>query len=103
MTVLNMLPNVDGGENHPNGYGLLTIEAQTTQSAVLSVDVVDSLTGQLVIDNNGIAMSGLVGNIHELWNINSSTYPSIDFRFNFDSGPDQLSTPVLYGFSIGTE
>ena len=47
-------------------------------------------------------MSGLVGGILELWNINSSTYPSIDFKFNFDSGPDQLSTPVLYGFSIGT-
>ena len=65
MTVLNMLPNVDGGENHPNGYGLLTIEAQTTSTAVLSVDIVDSLTGQLVIDNNGMAMSGLVGMIHE--------------------------------------
>ena len=102
MTVLNMLPNVDGGENHPNGYGLLTIEAQTTSTAVLSVDIVDSLTGQLVIDNNGMAMSGLVGMIHELWDINSSKYPSIDFQFNFDSGPDQLSTPVFYGFSIGT-
>ena len=47
-------------------------------------------------------MTGLVGPIHELWGINSSTYPSIDLKFNFDSGPDQLSTPVLHGFSIGT-
>ena len=102
MGVRNILPNVQGGENHPNGYGLLTIEAETTTTAVLSVDILDSLTGQTVMDNDGNAMSGLVGPIHELWGINSSTYPTVDLKFNFDSGPEQLSTPVLHGFSIGS-
>tara|TARA_B100000459_G_scaffold91057_1_gene51386 strand:+ start:19191 stop:25088 length:5898 start_codon:yes stop_codon:yes gene_type:complete len=102
MGVRNILPNAQGGENHPNGYGILTIEAETTTTAVLSLDILDSLTGQVVNDDNGNAMSGLVGSIHELWDINSSTYPTVDFRFNFDSGPDQLSTPVLHGFSIGS-
>ena len=102
MGVRNMLPNVQGGENHPNGYGILTIEAETTSTAVLSVDILDSLTGQVVMDDDGNSMSGLVGQIHELWGINSSTYPTVDFRFNFDSGPEQLSTPTFHGFSIGT-
>ena len=102
MGVRNILPNVQGGENHPNGYGILSIEAETTTTAVLSVDVLDSLTGQTVMDNDGNTMSGLVGPIHELWNINSSAYPTVDLKFNFDSGPEQLSTPVLHGFSIGS-
>ena len=54
------------------------------------------------MDDNGNSMSGMDGLIHELWGINSSTYPTIDLRFNFDSGPDKLSTPTLHGFSIGT-
>ena len=70
MGVRTILPNVQGGENHPNGYGILTIESETTTTAVLSLDVLDSLTGQVVIDNDGNAMSGLVGQIHELWGIN---------------------------------
>ena len=82
MSVRGILPNVQGGENHPNGYGLLTIEAETTATAVLTVDVLDSLTGQVVMDDNGNSMSGMDGLIHELWGINSSTYPTIDLRFN---------------------
>ena len=102
MGVRGILPNVQGGENHPNGYGLLSIEAETTSTAVLSVDILDSLTGQVVMDDDGNSMAGMVGTIHELWNINSSTYPTVDLRFNFDLHSDQLSTPVLHGFSIGS-
>ena len=32
MGVRGILPNVQGGENHPNGYGLLSIEAETTST-----------------------------------------------------------------------
>ena len=91
MGVRGILPNVQGGENHPNGYGLLSIEAETTSTAVLSVDILDSLTGQVVMDDDGNSMAGMVGTIHELWNINSSTYPTVDLRFNFDSG--QTNSP----------
>ena len=101
MGVRNILPNVQGGENHPNGYGLLTIEAETTTTAVLSVDVITHSRVRLSLMNDGNPMTGLVGPIHELWGINSSTYPTVDLKFNFDSGPEQLSTPILHGFSIG--
>ena len=102
MGVRGILPNVGGGDNHPNGYGLLTIEAETTTTAVLSVDVLDPLTGLVVVGEDNNPMSGLIGTVLELWDINSSTYPTVDLKFNFDSGPDQLSTPVFHGFSIGT-
>ena len=102
MGVRGILPNVGGGDNHPNGYGLLTIEAETTTTAVLSVDVLDPLTGLVVVGEDNNPMSGLIGTVLELWDINSSTYPTVDLKFNFDSGPDQLSTPIFHGFSIGT-
>ena len=38
----------------------------------------------------------------ELWNINSTQYPLINFRFTFDSGIYRLSSPVLHGLSLGT-
>ena len=64
--------------------------------------MIDSSTGMTVIDNHGNPMSGLQGKIIELWEINSTKYPSVDFRMSFDSGSSRLSSPVFHGFSIGT-
>ena len=41
MTVRGMTPSTLGGENHPNGYGILALEAETL-SATLTVDVLDT-------------------------------------------------------------
>lgn len=101
MTVRGITPSVLGGQNHPNGYGLLSIEATTSITAQLSVDVVDS-NNQIINDTSGIPMTGLSGDIIELWNIDSEKYFSVNLRFNFDSGPDRLSTAVMHGFSMGT-
>ena len=102
MTIRGFLPSTLGGENHPNGFGILNLEAETTSSATIEVDIIDSTNGQIVIDNNGAAMSGLSGKIIELWDVNSTTYPSINLKFRFDSGSSQLSTPVLHGLGMGT-
>ncbi|MGB1679049.1 MAG: hypothetical protein ACPHFV_03290 [Poseidonia sp.] len=101
MTVRGMTPSVLGGDNHPNGYGILTLEAETTTSATLSVDVLDT-NGNLIYGKDGSAMAGLRGDIIELWNIDTRQYRAVNLKFNFDSGPDRLSTPVLHGFSIGS-
>ena len=101
MIVRNMLPSSLGGDNHPNGYGLLTIEAETSSTAVLSVDVLDT-TNQIIDDRHGEPMAGLTGDIIELWDIDSEEHRSVNLRFNFNSGPARLSTPVLHGFSLGT-
>ena len=102
MDINGFLPSVQSGDNQPNGYGILTIESETTSSATLSLEVMDSATGQTVVDNHGNLMVGLQGKIIELWEINSTQYPSVNFRLSFDSGSSRLSSPVFHGFSIGT-
>jgi hypothetical protein len=101
MTVRGISPSVFGGENHPNGYGLLSIEASTSLTAQLSVDVLDA-NNRIIDDTSGVPMVGLTGDIIELWDIDTSRYYSVNLRFNFDSGPDRLSTAVMHGFSMGT-
>jgi hypothetical protein len=102
MTVRGFLPSVNGGAPQPNGYGLLNMEAETTETGTLTVDVYNTQTGVLVNDLNGNPMSGLTGDIIELWDIDANVHKSLDFKFNYDSGPDRLSTAVLHGFNIGT-
>ena len=101
MTVRGMTPSTLGGENHPNGYGILTLEAETSLSATLTVDVLDT-NNNPITGKDGSSMSGLSGEIIELWNIDTMDYRAVNLKFNFDSGPDRLSTPVLHGFSIGS-
>ena len=101
MTVRGMTPSVLGGENHPNGYGILALEAETTSSATITVDVLDT-NGAQIYGKDGNPMSGLRGDIIELWNIDTQQHRAVNLKFTFDSGPDRLSTPVLHGFSIGS-
>lgn len=101
MIVRGMTPSVMGGENHPNGYGVVSIESETSSSATLTVDVLDT-SNNIIADKNGNMMEGLTGDIIELWDIDSQLNRAVNLRFNFNSGPDRLSTPVLHGFSIGT-
>ena len=102
MSINGFLPSSSTGVNQPNGFGLLALESETTSSATISVEVIDSATGQTVVDRDGNIMTNLQGKIIELWGISSTEYPSIDFKLTFDSGPSRLSSPVFHGFSIGT-
>ena len=102
LSINGFLPSVSSGENQPNGFGIITIESETTSSATISLEVIDPMTSQTVVDRNGKAMTNLQGKIIELWDINSTRYPTINFKFTFDSGPSRLSSPVFHGFSIGT-
>ena len=102
MTFSDLLPSVAGGQNHPNGYGIVTVESEISSSATITVDVLDSSTKQIVNDRDGNQLKDLQGKIVELWGVNSTQHPKIDLRFNFDSGSERLSSPVFHGFSIGT-
>ena len=102
LTFSQLLPSVAGGLNQPNGYGIVTVESEVSSSATITVDVLDTSTKQIVIDRDGNALTNLEGKILELWGINSTQYPLIDLRFNFDSGSERLSSPIFHGFSIGT-
>ena len=66
MTVRSMTPNALGGENHPNGYGVLALEAETSLTATLTVDVLDT-NNNVISDKSGNPMTGLSGDVIELW------------------------------------
>ena len=102
MSINGFIPTVSSGLNQPNGFGLLTLESETTSSATISVTVLDSATGQTIVDRNGKTMANLQGKIIELWDINSTMHPSINFKLTFDSGPSRLSSAIFHGLSIGT-
>ncbi len=100
--VKNFAPSIFPNPGFPDGYGVLLLESETTPTNSLSVDVIQSSTGNVVVDNDGNQLTGLEGPVIELWNINSTQYPLVNFRMNFDTGANRLSTPVLHGFSLGT-
>ena len=87
MTVRGMTPSALGGENHPNGYGVLTMEAETTSSATIAVDVLDT-NNNLINDKFEIPMSGLTGDIIELWDIDTDKYHAVnEVRFQLWTRP----------------
>ncbi len=102
MTVKNFMPKSSPNPGFPDGYGILTLEQETTATNTLSLTALRSGTTEIVVDVNGNQVTGLEGPVIELWNIDSAEYPSIDLRFDFDSGTGRLSTSVLHGITIGT-
>ena len=102
MTVKGFTPKQSGSLGFPDGYGVLTLEQETSPTNSLSVTVLRGGTTEIVMDNDGNQMTGLEGPIIELWDIDSSDYPNIDLRFYFDTGQYKLSTAVLHGLTIGT-
>ena len=90
------------GTNSPNGFGFLNLDATVPGDASLTIDVLQPGTNNIISDRNGNTLSGLSGSIIELWDIDTDATPSIDLRFNFNSGINQLNTPELFSFNIGT-
>jgi hypothetical protein len=86
----------------PDGFGVLDVEVAMAPTTSFTVDVLDASNGQVVIDDEGNAMSGLTGEVIELWGIDAAVYGLIDLRFNYNSGISRLSSPVVHGFSVGT-
>ena len=102
VTMRSFAPQVSGQQDAPDGYGLLYLELDKPNSADFSVDILDAGNGNIVVDRQGNQLSNLQGVTIELWDIDASTYPLIDFRFTFGSGIARLATPVLYAFHLGT-
>ena len=102
MTVKNFSPKVNPNPGFPDGYGILTLEQETTTTNSLKVTVMKGGTTEIVQDTNGDQLSGLEGPVIELWNIDAADYPSIDLKFDFNTGTGRLSTSVLHGITIGT-
>ncbi|MFL2961924.1 MAG: hypothetical protein ACJZ2K_02960 [Candidatus Poseidoniaceae archaeon] len=102
MTVKGFTPKQSPNPGFPDGYGILNLEHETTPTNSLTVTILRGSTTEVVVDVDGNQMTGLEGPIIELWGIDSSEYPVIDLRFDFDTGQYKLSTSVLHGLNIGT-
>ena len=102
MSIKGFTPKQSPDPGFPDGYGVLTIEQETTPTNSLTVSVLKSGTTEIAIDRDGNLMTGLEGPIVELWGIDAAEYPVIDLRFDFDTGQYRLSTAVLHGLTIGT-
>ena len=102
MTVKGFTPQQSPNPGFPDGYGILTLEQETTPTNSLTVDVLRGSTSEIVLDKNGNQMTGLVGPIIEMWDIDASEYPVVDLKLTFDTGLNRLSTSVLHGINIGT-
>ena len=78
------------------------MDATVPGDGSLTIDVLQPGSNNIISDRNGNTLSGLSGSIIELWDIDTDTNPSIDLRFNFNSGTNQLNSPELFSFNIGT-
>ncbi|MBN17514.1 MAG: hypothetical protein CMB37_05080 [Euryarchaeota archaeon] len=102
VTMRSFAPQASGQQGFPDGYGLLHLDLEKSASADFGVDILDASNGNVVVDRNGNSMSNLQGSTIELWDIDASTYPLIDFKFTYGSGAARLASPVLNAFHLGT-
>ena len=102
MTVKGFTPKQNPNPGFPDGYGILSLEQETTSTNSLKVTALRGGTTEVVLDRDGNQVAGLEGPIIELWGIDSNEYPVIDLKFVFDTGQYKLSTAVLHGITIGT-
>ncbi|MEC7255168.1 MAG: hypothetical protein VXV76_01005 [Candidatus Thermoplasmatota archaeon] len=103
MIINNIQPPQDYDEKSPNGYGLLFTDSFEPGDSKLSYTIRDTYTNQIVLDKYGNSLENLNGPVLELWDIDVFNYPIINLQVNFESGSEQISTPVFYGYSFGTE
>ena len=102
MTVKGFTAKQSPNPGFPDGYGILTLEQETTPTNSLNVTILKGGTTDIALDRDGNQMTNLVGPIIELWDIDSADYPVIDVRLDFDTGQYKLSTAVLHGLNMGT-
>ena len=103
MTLNNLLPPNSYDEKSPNGYGLLYTDTFEPADSSSKYTFRNGSNGVIITGTDGKIMENLAGPVIELWNIDVDLYPYIDVEINFDSGPEQISTPVFYGFMFGSE
>jgi hypothetical protein len=102
--VINNVQNSQAYEDKPtNGFGLLFLDAFEPSDSSLSITIEDAITGISVTANDGKLLSNLKGPVIELWEIDVDDHPIIDIKIKFDSGQTRTSTPIFYGYNLGTE
>ncbi len=103
MVVKNLEPNVPYEDKSPDGYGLLYTDTFQPADSSLRYTFRNSQTGAIVVDQSGNALANLEGPVIQLWNVDVDLHPYIDLEVNFDTGPNRISSPIFYGYSLGSE
>ena len=103
MVIENLQSEQNYDDKSPNGYGLLFLDYFEPADSELTFTIRDAITGQIATDGNGNDFKDMRGPVIELWDLDATAYPYIDLEVNFNSGSNQLSTPIFYGYSFGTE
>ena len=103
MVIENLQSTTNYDEKSPNGYGLLFLDTFEPADSKLTYTIRDAITGLITTDDDGNAFEDLRGPVIELWDLDATVYPYIDLEVNFDSGNEQISTPIFYGYTFGTE
>ena len=103
MIIENLQAPQDYDEKTPNGYGLLFVDTFEPADSSLSYTIRDAVTGVVAEDSLGYRFENLQGSVIELWGLDADSYPYIDIEVTFSSGSNQISTPIFYGYTMGTE
>ena len=103
MVINNIQPPNSYDQKSVNGYGVFFADAFEPAESSLEYTFRNSINGVVITGTDGTLMQDLTGPIVELWNIDVDQHPFIDVEIKFDSGPDLISTPSFFGYSLGTE
>ena len=103
MVVKNLQPSSRYMKIKSKWLWMLYTDTFVPGSSSLTYSFRDSQTGTIVTDKYGYKLSDLTGPVIQLWNIDVDTYPYIDMEIDFNSGQDRLSTPIFYGYALGSE
>ena len=103
MVINNVQPPSNYEQKSPNGYGIMYTDTFEPAESSLSYTFRNALTGVLVTGTDGKVMENLPGPFVELWNIDVDQHPYLDVEIEFNSGSEQISTPIFHGFSLGSD
>ena len=101
ITIKNIQPSLVYEQKQPNGYGIIDLDAFIPGDSQISVDIVDSSTN-ILVNSNGNPLTGISSPVIDLWGVDVDDHPFIDIRIQFNPSQDGVSTPVLFGYNIGT-
>ena len=103
MVIENLQSTTNYDEKSPNGYGLLFLDTFEPADSRLTYTIRNAITGLITTDDDGNAFEDLTRSSYRTMGFRCNKYPYIDLEVNFDSGNEQISTPIFYGYTFGTE
>ena len=103
MVINNLQPNSRYKDKSPEGFGLLYTDTFEPGDSSLRYSFRNSQTGAVVTNDEGVPFANLEGPVIQLWDVDVDLHPYLDMEVHFDSGQGRSSSPIFYGYSLGSE